>query len=72
MAFFRWFGGSVGTVLVTAVAANAGAVAPTDLPSVNDRVAVIRAKAAELSAAYVQDAFDGPPQIVAWNDWKNG
>jgi len=77
MALMR-FGGSVGTALLAAVAAEAGAVVPgaTDLQSVNDRVAAIRAKAAELSAAGVQHAatasLDGPAQLVAWNDWKNG
>jgi len=79
MALMRGFGGGVGTVLLAAVAAEAGAAVPapaTDLQSVNDRVAAIRAKAEELSAAGVPHAatasLDGPAQLVAWNDWKNG
>ena len=74
MAFLGRFGSGVGAVLLTAAAANAGAaVAPAaDTQSVSERVAAIRAKAAELSGAGVQPGFDGPPQVVAWNDWKNG
>lgn len=75
MALLRWFGGRVGTVLLTAVAAEAGATVSmpaVDVPSVVERVAAIRAKAAELSAAQVREEFDGSAQLVAWNDWKNG
>jgi hypothetical protein len=43
-------------------------------PSVEDRVAAIRAKAAGSSAAHLQGtataSADRPAQ-VAWNDWKN-
>jgi hypothetical protein len=43
-------------------------------PSLAERVAAIRAKAAQLSAASTHDtaasSLDQPAQI-AWNDWKN-
>ena len=78
-ALVQRFGSTVGTALLAAVATEAGAatVAPAaDVQSVNERVAAIRAKAVELSAAGVHDpaaaSFDGPAQLVAWNDWKNG
>ena len=77
MAFYRLLGRSVVAVLLAAVAAKAGAVVPAtaaDSPSLKDRIAAIRAKAAELSGALSHDAaapsVDQPAQI-AWNDWKN-
>jgi hypothetical protein len=74
---FSLFWRSALAAIVTAVAAKAGAVVPgkeLGSPSVADRVAAIRAKAAELSAAHSHDAAATPvgrPAQVAWNDWKN-
>jgi len=63
--------------VLTAVAAKAGAVAPTDGPaSVNERVAALRAKTVQVSGALAQDAvtatLDAPVRVIAWNDWRNG
>jgi len=72
---FSLFGRSALAMILTAVAAKAGAVLPgkeVASPSVADRVAAIRAKAAQLSAAHDEAAApDGRPAQVAWNDWKN-
>jgi len=69
--------GAAFAVLLTAFAAKAGAVVPgkaIEPPSLAERVAAIRAKAAQLSAASTHDtaasSLDQPAQI-AWNDWKN-
>jgi hypothetical protein len=73
---FRLFWRSAVAVVLAAVAAKAGALAPgkTASPSVEDRVAAIRAKAGQLTAAHSQDVATAPagrPAQVAWNDWKN-
>jgi hypothetical protein len=69
--------GTTAALLFTAGAPEAGAVVSerdVQSPSVEQRVAAIRAKAAELSAAGLRDtavpSFD-PPAQVAWNDWRN-
>jgi hypothetical protein len=74
--------GTTFAVVLTAVAARAGAVVPGQAvqppsvseKSVSERVAAIRAKAAKLSAAPIHDtetsSIDQPAQ-VAWNDWRN-
>jgi hypothetical protein len=77
MAFLRVFGGSAIAVVLAAIGARAGATVDTNMvssPSVGDRVAALRAKAAELSAAQLHDGATpsaGRPAQVAWNDWKN-
>jgi hypothetical protein len=72
---FTLFGRGALAVILAAVAGKAGAVLPgkeVASPSVADRVAAIRAKAAELSAAHDEaGAPVGRPAEVAWNDWKN-
>jgi hypothetical protein len=76
MSFQRLFGRSALAAVLAAFAAKAGAIVPEKAvsPSVQERVAAIRAKAAELTAAYSQSAaaaaVDRPAQ-VAWNDWRN-
>jgi hypothetical protein len=73
---FRLFWRSAVAAIMATVAAKAGAVVPVKAasPPVEDRVAAIRAKVAELAAAQSQNAapvaVDRPAQ-VAWNDWKN-
>jgi hypothetical protein len=77
MAFHRLFGRSAVTVLLAAIGVKTGAAADENAvpsPSVADRVAAIRAKAAELSATVSLDGATqstGRPAQVAWNDWKN-
>ena len=72
---FSLLGRGALAVMLAAVAGKAGAVMPGEevaLPSVADRVAAIRAKAAQLSAAHDEvGAPVGRPAQVAWNDWKN-
>jgi hypothetical protein len=74
MASLRLFARSAIAVIATAVAAKAGAVVfgkETSSPTVADRVAAIRAKAAALPGAQSGEANAGRPAQVAWNDWKN-
>jgi len=76
MSFQRLFGSSALAVLLAATAAKSGAVVPEKgvPPSIEERVAAIRAKAAELAAAQSRNAaaalLERPAQ-VAWNDWRN-
>jgi hypothetical protein len=77
----RIVGASV-VVLVTAVSAKAGAVVASksdDSPSVEQRVAAIRAKMAELTGGNTSAPLQGvavkhspdSPRQIAWNNWKN-
>jgi hypothetical protein len=76
MVFHRRFESSEVSVPTAAITAEARSMAPgTEVsPSLGDRVAAIRAKAAGASAVRLQDAATAPverPAQVAWNDWKN-
>jgi hypothetical protein len=71
---FSLLGRGALAVMLAAVAGKAGAVPAEEVasPSVADRVAAIRARAAPLSAAHDEvGAPVGRPAQVAWNDWKN-
>jgi hypothetical protein len=72
---FSLFGRGALAVILAAIAGKAGAVVASKevvSPSVTDRVAAIRAKAAQLSAAHDDAGIPvGRPAQVAWNDWKN-
>jgi len=70
----RLFGRSAIAVLLTAIAGKAGVASEVSAPSIQDRVAAIRAKVAQLSTARLHDVVTpaiGQPARVAWNDWKN-
>jgi hypothetical protein len=59
---------------LTAIAGKAGVASEVSAPSIQDRVAAIRAKVAQLSTARLHDVVTpaiGQPARVAWNDWKN-
>jgi len=74
MALKRLSERSPGADVTSAVDANKGAAGAGNGNSVQERVAAIRAKAAELNAAHSPGATTQTaerPAQVAWNDWKN-
>jgi hypothetical protein len=76
MKLLHHAGRSAFAIVLAVFAGKAGAMAPPSempAPSVADRVAAIRARAAQLSTAGSHAAVPlaARPAQVAWNDWKN-